>query len=225
MKNANDPDQPSAASDSRVETLLRVARVIVRETGNFDLPMRALASRARMSLRAPYQIFGSKNGIIRALLLSEQQQFAELLATRASADPLDAFFDRTQLAMRFYAREPEFYRSLFRATQGYSGGNEPDPAWAMRPIYVHMLQQAQDSRLIRPELDAELVGAVLTSIFAATLRYWASSDCGIQLTGQRICLGFALVLSSAVTLPNEDRMRVKVEYYQNSIRNMTQNPE
>ena len=57
------------------DRLLDVAAEIVRESVDFDLPMRQLAARAQVSLRTPYKIFGSKGGIIRALLKQERLEW------------------------------------------------------------------------------------------------------------------------------------------------------
>src|ERR1700744_362650 len=92
---------PSKGRDSndKAERLISVARDIVRETGNFDLPMRTLAARAQVSLRSPYEIFGSKNGVVRAILAADHALFLEQVKGLRSTDLLSNLFDRIQLGL------------------------------------------------------------------------------------------------------------------------------
>jgi AcrR family transcriptional regulator len=103
--------------EDKSDLLVSVARDIIRETGDFDLPMRQLAARAQVSLRTPYELFGSKTGVIRAILKLDQQIFRVLARELTSADWLDNILDRVKLGVVFYAENQPFYRALFRATQ------------------------------------------------------------------------------------------------------------
>ncbi len=69
---------PQAAETKR--RILSVARELIQETGDFDLPMRKLASRAQVSLRTPYALFGSKTGLIGSILTEDQIKFREMTA-------------------------------------------------------------------------------------------------------------------------------------------------
>ncbi|WP_295326340.1 hypothetical protein [uncultured Sphingopyxis sp.] len=197
--------------------MLQAAQAIVRETGNFDLPMRTLAARAQVSLRTPYEVFGSKNGIIRALLKSEQEEFREIVRNYRSIDRLEMFFDRTLLGMEFYAREQPFYRALFRATQAFSGGDETEPAREMLPIYTNMVRRAIEEGFLRNDLDITNIAEILTDLFAANLRNWASSDFDIWLAGQKICFGFSLALAGVATPQWVDRLHLNARAYDKAI--------
>ena len=203
--------------DRRAATLLEAAQAIVRETGNFDLPMRTLAARAQVSLRTPYEVFGSKNGIIRALLKSEQEEFREIVRNYRSIDRLEMFFDRTLLGMEFYAREQPFYRALFRATQAFSGGDETEPAREMLPIYANMVRRAIEEGFLRDDLDITNIAEILTDLFAANLRNWASSDFDIWLAGQKICFGFSLALAGVAMPQCVERLHLSARTYDKAI--------
>jgi AcrR family transcriptional regulator len=203
--------------DKRAVTLLKAAQAIVRETGNFDLPMRTLAARAQVSLRTPYEVFGSKNGIIRALLKSEQAEFREIVRNYRSIDRLEMFFDRTLLGMEFYAREQPFYRALFRASQAFSGGDETEPAREMLPIYANMVRRAIEEGFLRDDLDIANIAEILTDLFAANLRNWASSDFDIWLAGQKICFGFSLALAGVAMPQCVGRLHLSARTYDKAI--------
>jgi AcrR family transcriptional regulator len=203
---------------AKAELLLAVAREIIRETGEFDLPMRQLAARAQVSLSTPYAIFGSKNGIIRAILKSDQKVFHQQVRRLQSTDPLSNLFDRIRLGFDLYAHEQPFYRALFRATQGYSGGDETEPAREnLRPFRI-LARRIQDAGLIRRDVDPEILGETLTDLFAANLRTWASSSFDTDLAYFKVGFGWAMVLASAATPPHEARMRRRAEQFQDEIR-------
>lgn len=209
--------QNGPLSDKRAVILLQAAQAIVRETGNFDLPMRTLAARAQVSLRTPYEVFGSKNGIIRALLISEQEAFRDIVKNYRSIDRLEMFFDRTLLSMEFYAREQPFYRALFRATQAFSGDDEAEPAREMLPVYINMVRRAIEEGFLRNDLDVTNIAEILTDLFAANLRNWAFSDFDIWLAGQKICFGFSLTLAGVAMPHLIDRLHQNARNYDKSI--------
>jgi AcrR family transcriptional regulator len=204
-------------SEDKADLLVTVAREIIRETGDFDLPMRQLAARAQVSLRTPYELFGSKNGVIRAILKLDQRLFREWAKGLTSADWFDNILDRVNLGVAFYAQSQPFYRALFRATQGYSGGDETEPARENLKSFRILAGRAQVTGLIRPEIDTQALGEILTDIFAANFRTWASSTFDIHLVDYKIGYGFALVLASAAAEPHATRMRARALAYQHAI--------
>lgn len=206
-------DKAKRAED-KAERLVAVARQIIRETGDFDLPMRLLAARAQVSLRTPYELFGSKTGVIRAILKLDQAYFRVQARQLTSRDPLENIFDRVRLGVDLYAANQPFYRALFRATQGYSGGDETEPARENLKSFRILSQRVQAVGLIRPEVDTDLLGEILTDVFAASFRTWASSDFDIALAGYRIGFGTALAFAGCATEPTAARMRQTAAEYQ-----------
>jgi AcrR family transcriptional regulator len=205
-------------TEEKADRLVAVARDIIRETGDFDLPMRKLAARAQVSLRTPYEMFGSKSGIIRAILQLDQAAFRERARELKSADWLDNLLDRNHLTVLLYQDNQPFYRALFRATQGYSGGDETEPARETLATFCLLCRRAQAANLIRPEVDSELVGEALTDLFAAEYRNWASSTFDIRLVEFKIGFGFAALLSAVAENPHAERMRGRMAAYQAELR-------
>lgn len=204
-------------SDPRTAKLIDAAREIIRETGTFELPMRQLAARAQVSLRTPYEIFGSKSGIIMAILRSDQVTFREITTRLKSADPLSMLFDRTMAGMEFYTHEQPFYRALFRATQGYSGVGGSEPVREIIALYKRLCERGNETGYIRPEIDPAMLAEVLTDQFAANLRHWALSDFDIMLAGNRICYGHAITMAGSVTDPHVAEMRERMLGFQRTI--------
>lgn len=205
-------------AQEKTARLLAVASEIIRETGDFDLPMRELAARAQVSLREPYQSFGSKAGIIMALLKADQAEFHEKVRTLQSQDVLENIFDRVRIGVEFFDENQAFYRALFRATQGFSGGDETEPARENLRSFRSMARRARREGYIEDDIDPDALGETLTDIFAANLRTWAASGFDIDLAYLKIGFGMAQLLTGAATTPHDARMRERRREYQARIR-------
>jgi AcrR family transcriptional regulator len=74
----------------RREQILDAARRLIRATGGTDFPMRRLAEEAEVSLVTPYNLFGSKSGVLYALLSDSLERLDHAVDVRPSAKPVDA---------------------------------------------------------------------------------------------------------------------------------------
>ena len=203
--------------EERKRRIIAVARELVRETGDFDVPMRELAARAQVSLRIPYELFGSKTGLIGAVLAEDQKAFRDSASQFHSSDELENIFDRVRMGMEFFANNQPFYRALYRATQAYTPGHDEEPARESLGSWRRLCQRASRAGLIRPEVDPLYLGETLTDIFASNVRTWARDSSDIQLTGLKISFGFAAVLAGGATEPGATRMRSHVVEFQHAI--------
>jgi len=198
------------------DKIVAIARELIQETGDFDLPMRELAARAQVSLRTPYQIFGSKSGVINAILMRNQKLFRTLSTRLSSVDEVENIFDRVRLGIGFFADDQPFFRALFRATQGYDG-RASDPASDNLRSFQILCMRASRAGLIVPDADIAIVGETLSDIFAANVRRWARGDFDIALVDLKIGFGFASVLSSVTEGAVSDRLRLRMLDFQRRI--------
>lgn len=199
------------------KAILDVARTLIKETGDFDLPMRQLAATAQVSLRTPYEYFGSKAGVIGAILAEDQQVFKDTTAQLRSADELENIFDRVRWGIDFYALNQPFYRALYRATQAYSPGHTEEPARESLRSFQILASRARRAGFIRSEVDTALVGEALTDIFGSEVRTWARDALEIQLVSLRICFGFAAVLNGVAAPSVAGRLTDHILTFQRAI--------
>ncbi|WP_170177880.1 TetR/AcrR family transcriptional regulator [Thermomonospora umbrina] len=127
------------------EALLRAARELLDERGPAGLAIRDIAARAGVAPMGVYNRFGSKDGILNALL---EEGFAELAAAVTVrpdvADPLGAITTGMGNYRAFALANPAMYRLMFDLP---IAGFEPSPE-------VRMMALAAFERLI----DAVQVG-------------------------------------------------------------------
>jgi AcrR family transcriptional regulator len=211
-------NEKAKRAEDKSALILSVAREIIRETGDFDLSMRKLAARAQVSLRTPYELFESKNGIIRAILKIDQAEFREWARQLKSTDWFDHILNTMHLSILLYQDNQPFYRALFRATQAYSGGDETEPARETLSNFQVLCQRAQAAGLIREDVDSNIVAEVLTDLFASEYRNWASSSFDIRLVEFKIGFGMAAVLASVAEAPHTERMRQRMMRFQTELK-------
>ena len=98
----------------RREQILDAARRLIRATGGTDFPMRRLAEEAEVSLVTPYNLFGSKSGVLYALLNDSLERLDRAVDVRPSAKPVDAVLELAGIAADIYASDAAFYRPLIQ---------------------------------------------------------------------------------------------------------------
>ena len=99
------------AKEERRQRIVRAVRDLIRETGDTNPSMRLIASRAGVSIATAYNLFGSKQAVVLAVL-EDRQNFIERFASLKARNPLDLVFAAHELAVSYYTQDPEFYRPL-----------------------------------------------------------------------------------------------------------------
>ena len=110
------------AKDTRRRRIVRAARVLMQKTGDTGFSMRALADEAGVSIATPYNLFGSKQSIMFAVLDADLEQYQRRLA-KLRVDELDVFFKAVTLTTSLFSTEPAFYRAVLFAVYN-DGGRE-----------------------------------------------------------------------------------------------------
>lgn len=176
--------------------------------------MRELASRAQVSLRTPYQIFGSKGGVVRALLLRDQERWRARRRALPAGSILDRYFLVLSEGVAFYAENQAFYRALFRTTVSYAEGAEADPGRDKPERFRVFCENAIAGGVLEPAADPAVLGEALTDIFAANVRVWASSSYDVAFLEARVGYGWAMLLAAAARPQHVTELKARAEAYQ-----------
>src|SRR3954447_5445561 len=106
--------RPRVHDDALRLRLLEEASTVVSTSGVDALTVRELAHRAGTSASAVYSLFGSREGLVRAVGDEAFARFAESLSAVARTDDPAADLLALGLAYREHAlRYPHFYRVMF----------------------------------------------------------------------------------------------------------------
>jgi len=208
------------AKKGRRKQILSAARDLVRETGRTGFSMRALAERANVSLVTPYNLLGSKQSIMYALLDEDLQKYAERLA-RSNKDALDLFFEAVALSRKFFANEPDYYRAVLFAIYN-DGGREYRSMFRgpRRALWRALVEDARNSGFLSPEVDADAFADNLALIFFAAILEWVSGEAKLEEMEARTQYGFALALLAFANPDCRDRLHARAMKMQKRAKRM-----
>ncbi|MEQ8483347.1 MAG: TetR/AcrR family transcriptional regulator [Pseudomonadales bacterium] len=197
------PQQPTSAREQaknqRRDDILEAARRLIRQSRDFSFSMRALAEEAGVSIATPYNLFGSKQAILLAVLDADLAHYQAALGA-LKADAIDVLFEAVTLMTEHLTGEPDFYRSVLAGLSKEGG-----PRFRMMvsgPRYLmwkRLLGQAAEAGLIRHDLDPDAFAVTLSQLIFANVIEWAQGTLTPAEMDARIRYGLALALLAVAT--------------------------
>lgn len=223
------PSRRELGKASRRNRILKAARDMIRETGNTDLPMRALASRADVSLATTYNLFGSKRSLVLAVL-EDERDFHERFAGLQGCAGLDRLFAAHDLAFSYYAADPDFYRVLWRALLNTSGPDEtglatPERLKETRAIWQGLIASAVREGDLAPPVSVASVERTLAQQSAGALLFWVMGGLPTERLAPSVGLAYALALLGCATGAGAAKARAHAARYQMALRADVARPE
>lgn len=140
---------------------------MVRDSGSVDFSMRRLAEDSEVSLVTPYNFFGSKSGILYALLTESVERLGQ-------GDPSkEDILSLAGIAATEYSRDARFFRPLLRYTLGVPD-SEHRPrlvAHGLRRWKRNVEAAVRDGLLIR-SVNEEILARQLLITSIGTVELW-----------------------------------------------------
>jgi AcrR family transcriptional regulator len=197
------------AKHKRRKQIVRAARALMQQTGDAGFSMRALAEQAGVSIATPYNLFGSKQTIMFAVLDADLEYYQKRLA-KVRDDELDVFFKAVSLATSLYSTEPSFYRAVLFAVYN-DGGREfrsmfGGPRHAMWKGFV---QDAVNAGYLSDEVEPDAFAINLGRTFFSAILEWVSGELSLPELEAWVQYGFALSLSAMATPKGRERLHNK----------------
>lgn len=151
------------------------AEAIIRREGIAELSMRRLADEAGVSLRTPYNLFGSKTDVLIALLDEAQLQLAPLGAAGGEGSAIDQLFEMLARTEAFFASDEEYYRGIYQAimTSDHPEAREAGVARAITTAQW-LTARALGQGELAPQTDSAALGRHLAIQLLAVLGMWGS---------------------------------------------------
>lgn len=103
---------------ARRKRILDSAERIIRESGATDFSMRSLAASAETAPATPYNLFGSKEGLLYALLARSLDDLTVHGLAFKSAEPLDRVLEAADNAVSFFLDDPRLLKPLYQVLLG-----------------------------------------------------------------------------------------------------------
>ena len=208
------------AKQKRRRKIVRAARALVKQTGDTGFSMRALADQARVSIATPYNLFGSKQAVMFAVLDDDLESYQNRLA-KLRADEIEVFFKAVSLAASLYSTEPTFYRAVLFAV--YNDGGREYRAMFGGPrhaMWKGMVQSAIGAGLLSSDLEPDAFAINLGRTFFSVIMEWVSGQVSLPELEAWVHYGWALSLLSMSTPASSARLRTKAVQSQKRIQQL-----
>jgi AcrR family transcriptional regulator len=181
----------------RRSEILRAARDLVRR-GDTAFTMRALAEAANVSVATPYNLFGSKQAVMFAVLEHDLAAYARAVDDSAVPVP-EVFFRAVDLAAEHYGRDPDYHRSVLFAAYN-DGGREYRSLFAGpgHALWRGMVARGIDEGRLAPIVHPDPLAASLEQQLFACVLEWVRGELELEELVLRAHYGFALLLLGVV---------------------------
>lgn len=194
----------------RRDDIVRAARALLRQPGLSAFNMRTLATEAGVSIATPYNLFGSKQAILVAVLDEDFAEFQASLARLKSAG-IDALFEAVALMHDQFRQEPDFYRNVFSTVRMEAG---PELRFVLSgpryTLWKNLLRQATEEGLLDPAIDPDAFAITLSQLLLSNVQEWAAGFLELEEMDARIRYGLALLLSAVATPDSEAELKVRL---------------
>ena len=208
------------SKDQRRRQIVSAARSLMQQTGNAGFSMKSLADQAGVSLATSYNLFGSKQAIMFAVLDADLAHYQSRLE-KLRADKLEVFFRAVSLATQLYATEPGFYKAVLFAI--YNDGGREYRAMFSGPrhaMWKEMVQDAVDAGVLAADTAPDIFAVHLGRAFFSCILEWVSGE--LTLAGLEIWVhyGFAIALRAMATPASAARLDKKLRQLQKRMKQM-----
>ena len=185
-------------SDKRGQ-IIKAARELMRIRSSTGFSMRQLADASGVSLATPYNLFGSKQGIISAVMDTDLDDFKDRLLS-IDSNPIDRIFNLVSVSSQLFAEQPNYDKTgalaLNRETDKTLKSNFGLPRQA---LMKHLVQQAIQHEYISPRMNADSLSITLSMQFYSWIQLWANDQITLKELETRGHYTFAVTLAGAAT--------------------------
>lgn len=176
---------------ARRTQMLDAAETLIRQSGSTEFSMRALASAAEVSPATPYNFFGSKEGLLFALLFRSLAHFLDEALVYSSNDPLENILEGADNATSILLSDPVLLRPLYQVMLGLSDSlHRPKFIKEAFIFYRALLLPAVEQQLLADEYEHFALASALMSHFMGVLDFWVHEDVVDEWFRAQIQYGF-----------------------------------
>ncbi len=190
--------------------IVNAARSLMRQGSDPGFSMRALAEEAGVSIATPYNVFGSKQSVLLAVLDDDLAAYEGALA-ELTGDPITVLFDSLALMIRLFEREPDFYRGMLAAVSRDGGEARHLASGARYAVWKRLLRQATEQGLLDPSADPDAFAIATSQQSLSNVANWASGQLSLEETSARMNYGLALMLLAIATDRSRDDIRARMQ--------------
>ena len=167
--------QREAAKAENRTKIKDAARAIIREEGMDKLTMRRLAEVANVSLRTPYNLFGSKTEVLFALLANASDNLSEQLVNDNQGLVIERLFYALDAMEAYIRADNEFYQTVYWGVMTSDQGEKRRAGYdQMITLTQAFVTQAIANNELASDTDPRELGKHIGIQLMSVLGMWAS---------------------------------------------------
>jgi AcrR family transcriptional regulator len=206
--------------EDRRRRIVAAARELLKETGDTGLSMRAIAARANVSLATPYNLFGSKRGVVMAVL-EDAREFQEKFSTLKGLSAVERIFKALSITFSYHVQDPDFYRTLWSSLLDARGGDAELRAEIITPqnsqFWRALLDEARADGAIAADIDMDLLQEALGARFAAVMLGWIMGSSTVDELEPAACFAYASTLCASASDSFRPQIRARMLDFQTEL--------
>jgi AcrR family transcriptional regulator len=203
----------------RREDIVNAARSLMREAGDPGFSMRTLAERAGVSIATPYNLFGSKQAILLAVLNDDLVEYEKALG-ELNADAIDVLFESQSLVSQLVHREPDFYRNMIAAVSRDGPEFRHMVSGPRYVLWKRLLGQATRAGLLSAQVDPDAFAIASSQLMLANVLEWAQGTLSLEEMEARNRYGLALTLLAIATDASRPQIEAHFHAAEHSLQNL-----
>jgi AcrR family transcriptional regulator len=206
--------------EGRRKRIVEAVRALMRETGDTSLSMRAIAARANVSLATPYNLFGSKRGVVMAVL-EDAREFQEKFSTLKNLTAVERIFRALSITFAYHVQDPELYRTLWASLLDPRGAGDELRTELITPqnslFWRGLLEEARREGAIALDIDMDLLQQTLNGQFASVMLNWIMGGGSVRELEPGACFGYATALCACATEAFRPEIRSRMLTFQSQL--------
>ncbi|MBP6877235.1 MAG: TetR/AcrR family transcriptional regulator [Phenylobacterium sp.] len=191
--------------------ILDAAEALISEAGDTSFGTRELAARAGVSAATPFNHFGSKRGILSAIVDRSLEELGSSdVPPQGLGDPLEHIFRHTDRVVSFYAARPELYRPVLGELAGNAASSPFQTLQRANASWRAGLVAALEAGQLRTGRDLDVLAGQLETNWLGSLVLWIVGRIDGEGWKVQSEYGTALALGSIVAATEWDRLQDRI---------------
>ncbi len=197
----NSVDGYSLRKEEFKNRILDAAEALILETGDVSFSTRDLAKSADVSFATPFNHFGSKLGVLDAIIERSLTRMPQSKNQRVG-DSIDGLLTAVHPAINYYSKQSKLYRPIYGAVLGRTSDirNSGSPS-LMRAIAMwrQSLLDAKSEGLITKSRNIDLIADLIEYNWIGSVFSWIHHSLSAEEWRNLVSYNVALTLCGIVT--------------------------
>lgn len=200
-----------ARREDRRRRIVAAAQSLLRDRHDANFSMAELARRAGVSPATPYNLVGTKAGVLRLVVEEEYRAFIARLPKDRSGGPLQALLDAIALVVTQYEADRQFYRTLYSMIFSSDLPNVTENMLALgRAMWRGFVRDAIDAGELSDTVAVEPFADNLMRAISSVTLAWLAANWSHARFEREMSLSVRLIVASVAHPDLQPRLRAEI---------------